>query len=94
MIGYLALALGAAVLVLVPLIVVIRMMSMLVKQVISTNEKLMILVGTRDGGEKVGRALVASQREPKKDVPGVVKDPVKIESRPTGKPYKLRIGSI
>ncbi len=86
-------ALGIAVVFfLVPLIVVI----MLTKQIISTNEKLMILVGTRDGGEKVGRALVASAREPKKNLPGVTKEPPQVKKdnpRPTGKPYSLKIGS-
>lgn len=95
MIEYLALALGVVVLVLVPLVVVIRMMTMLVKQVVSTNEKLMVLVGTRDGGEKVGRTLVESMKEPKKDSPGVATNiPAKVESRPTGKPYSVRVGGI
>ena len=42
-------------------------------QIIRINEKLIILMGVRDGGEAVGRALVASSRQPKKDLPGIVK---------------------
>lgn len=98
MFRHLALVL-AAVVVLVPVVTfvvcLVQCLRLMVKQMTSTNEKLMVLVGTRDGGEKVGRALVASQREPKKDIPGVVKDPPQREEvRPTGKPYNLRVGSI
>ena len=46
-------------------------------QIIRINEKLIILMGVRDGGEAVGRALVASSRQPKKDLPGVIKTPDK-----------------
>lgn len=35
------------------------------------NEKLLVLLGTRDGGSEVGRALVASGKRPKKPMPGL-----------------------
>jgi len=41
------------------------------KKITDTNEKLLVLLGTRDGGTDVGRALVASMREPKKEITGV-----------------------
>lgn len=43
------------------------------------NERLMILLGTRDGNEAVGRALVASAKAPVKIIPGVA--PNKKESK-------------
>jgi len=45
------------------------------KQITKTNKKLIIMMGVRDGGDAVGRALVASARKPKKDLPGVAKTP-------------------
>ena len=42
-------------------------------QIIKINEKLIIVMGVRDSGEAVGRALVASSRQPKKNLPGIVK---------------------
>lgn len=44
-----------------------------VKRISCMNERLMVLLGTRDGGPEVGRALVASKKPPKKETPGVVK---------------------
>jgi hypothetical protein len=46
-----------------------------------TNTQLMILVGTRDGGGEVGRALVASQKEPKRVIPGIA-EPLKEGPKP------------
>jgi len=43
-----------------------------VRQVAQMNERLLILLGTRDGNESVGRALVASSRKPTKPLPGIV----------------------
>lgn len=50
------------------LTIAVREMS---RQLVSSNEKLMILLGARDGGPEVGRALVASMKPPKKEIPGV-----------------------
>ena len=58
------------------------------KQIIKINEKLIIMMGVRDGGEAVGRALVASSRKPKKDLPGVTK-PL---DKPTKKGLKMTVG--
>jgi len=49
------------------------------RQITKINEQLLVLLGTRDGGEAVGRALVASARLPKKEIPGVSKKEEKSE---------------
>lgn len=51
--------------------VALRQNTRLSNRLAEMNEKLMILLGTRDGGDAVGRALVASTRAPKKNIPGV-----------------------
>lgn len=51
------------------------------------NERLMVLLGTRDGGDAVGRALVASARAPKKTIPGVA--PQKKESKKEAEPVHM-----
>jgi hypothetical protein len=38
------------------------------KRIADMNERLMVLLGTRDGGEAVGRALVASSKTPRKPI--------------------------
>jgi len=64
-------------------------------QVTSTNEKLLILLGTRDGNEAVGRALVASSRLPKRDIPGVVSRKETEADKPKEKEgVRLTIGAI
>lgn len=50
------------------------------RQIVQMNERLLILVGTRDGNEAVGRALVASSRRPTKPLPGVA-TPKKSETK-------------
>lgn len=59
------------------------------RQIISMNERLMVLFGTRDGGEAVGRALVASAKHPKKVIPGVSGKEEK-PKKPTG--YFVTVG--
>jgi len=49
------------------------------RRIAKMNEQLLVLLGTRDGGEAVGRALVASARLPKKEIPGVSKKEEKPE---------------
>lgn len=41
------------------------------RQVSKMNERLLIILGVKDGGEQVGRALVASAKPPAKVIPGV-----------------------
>ncbi len=41
------------------------------RQIVRMNERLLVLLGTRDGNEVVGRALVASSRKPVKPLKGV-----------------------
>ena len=53
------------------------------------NKDLMILLGTRDVGPDVGRALVAASRRPKKEIPGVAKEAKKDEE---SKGYTVVVG--
>jgi len=59
------------------------------RQIAKMNEQLLVLLGTRDGGEAVGRALVASAKLPKKEIPGVSKKEEKPE-KPAG--VKFTVG--
>jgi len=60
-----------------------------VRRIGGMNERLMVLLGTRDGGPEVGRALVASQRPPKKQISGVAGEGGK--EPPKG--YKITVGA-
>jgi len=52
--------------------------SVLSKALVRMNERLLVLLGTRDGGAEVGRALVAAQRPPAGNLPGVAKEEPKV----------------
>lgn len=41
------------------------------QQIVQMNERLLVLLGVRDGGDAVGRALIASAKLPRKDLPGI-----------------------
>lgn len=59
------------------------------KQIARMNEQLMIMVGTKDGNEAMGRALVASAKLPKKGLPGVAK---KKEPEKPKKGLQMQVG--
>ena len=60
-------------------------------QITRINEQLLIVIGTKDGNEAVGRALVASAKLPKKDVPGIV-DKKKDEPDDAKSGFKMTVG--
>lgn len=62
-----------------------------VRRLADTNEKLMIMLGTREGGAEVGRALVASSRKPAKNIPGVAKPDEKKKDEPKG--LRMTVGA-
>lgn len=80
----------------IALLIVVSMFRTVTQQLVRMNERLLVLVGTRDGGEAVGRALVASSRESKKDLLGVANEPLQEKNlRPgiSGKQHTITIGS-
>jgi hypothetical protein len=60
------------------------------KRLSDMNEKLMVLIGTRDSGPEVGRALVAMNRKPKKEISGIA-EPDKKPDKP--REFKLTVGA-
>lgn len=62
-----------------------------IDSLIRTNTQLMILVGSKEGGEPVARALVALEKEPKKVIPGLAQTS-NLEQAPT-KPYVMTVGA-
>jgi hypothetical protein len=60
------------------------------KRIADMNERLMVLLGTRDGGEAVGRALVASHKLPRKVAP----EPPKKKPEPPKEGVRLTYGGI
>ncbi len=54
------------------------------RQIVWMNERLLVLLGTRDGNEAVGRALVASSRKPVKPLKGIAKKEEKPKNNNTG----------
>lgn len=60
------------------------------RQVTQMNERLLVLLGTRDGGEAVGRALVASARPPVKPTPGLAA--TKPEKKDDNKGLTMKMG--
>jgi len=54
------------------------------------NELLLIYASIKKVGPEAGRALVAAGRKPKKEIPGVAKEPEK-EERPKG--YTVTVGA-
>lgn len=57
------------------------------------NKQLLVLLGTRDGGDAVGRALIASARPPLKPVPGVADGGQKKEKSEESPGYRLTVGN-
>lgn len=75
--------LGITLLGLVALVVYVLAVSLreTTKRIADMNERLMVLLGTRDGGEAVGRALVASHKLPRKVAPEATKKEEKPKPR-------------
>ena len=66
------------------------------KQITQINEQLLIMLGIRDGGEAVGRALVASAKLPRREIGGISgkKEIKKEDKAETPKPgLRLTVGS-
>lgn len=59
------------------------------KRLANMNERLMVILGTRDGGPEVGRALVASIRKPKKGIAGLAET----EKKEEPKGFHLTVGA-
>lgn len=65
------------------------------RQIVKMNEQLLIVAGVKTGGDPVGRALVASARTPKKDLPGIVSGPQTSNlGQAISKPYTLTVGGV
>lgn len=62
-------------------------------QITEMNKQLLVLLGTRDGGEAVGRALVASSRAPVKHIPGVADGEGKKENGKEPPGYRITVGN-
>jgi hypothetical protein len=60
------------------------------KRLSDMNEKLMVLIGTRDSGPEVGRALVAMNRKPKKEISGIAEPEKKPDKT---REFKLTVGA-
>lgn len=60
------------------------------RRIAAMNEKLMIILGTREGGGEAARALVASSRKPRADTLGVAGKPKK-KAEPDG--LRLIVGA-
>jgi len=62
------------------------------RQISRINEQLLIVLGTRDGNDATGRALVASAKQPKKDVPGIANKKPAGEEKPK-EGLRITVGS-
>ena len=63
-----------------------------VRQVTEINGKLLLLIGVRDGGAEVGRALVAASKQPVKPIPGLSKPEKKEKKEPVAKGQHFTVG--
>ncbi len=93
---WLVVLLGLSALVIYALTVAFRMVNKMSNRITETNKQLLVLIAHRDGGNDAARAVLASGKLPKHDLPGISSEKRKKKEPPQGEgrsnSYSIKVG--
>ena len=93
---WLVVLLGLSALVIYILTVALWVIIRLSDRITETNKQLLVLVAHREGGNDAARAVLASAKSPKKDLPGISNEKKKKKESPQGskktESYSINVG--
>lgn len=82
---WLLVAVGLLMGVIYALVVAVKSVTRMSNRTIENNKQLMVMLAQRDGGNDAARAVLASQRKPKCELPGVAEKKGKKKEQPPQK---------